>query len=177
MSIVKTLPKELESTTVIRFQDCDPYGHLNNARFIDYFLNAREDQVARDYDFHIFAHGDETGNGWVVSRSHIAYLFPARMTEIVRIRTRLIHLTENTILIEGLMLDEDAVRPKAITWMEFTYVSLQSGRPRTHAEDLQAFLGSVVIDEPLDPDGFNARALELVEEYRQRRTERRAAAD
>jgi acyl-CoA thioester hydrolase len=30
------LSKELESTAVIRFQDCDPFGHLNNARYIDY---------------------------------------------------------------------------------------------------------------------------------------------
>ena len=99
------------------------------------------------------------------------------MTETVRIRTRLIHLTENTILIEGLMLDEDAVRPKAIAWMEFTYVSLQSGRVRAHDEELQAFLQSVLVDEPLDPDAFNARVPELVEEYRQHRASRRAAAD
>ena len=30
----------------VRFQDCDPFGHLNNARYIDYFLNARQDQIA-----------------------------------------------------------------------------------------------------------------------------------
>ncbi len=33
--------KEPETQIVIRFQDCDPFGHLNNARYIDYFVNAR----------------------------------------------------------------------------------------------------------------------------------------
>ena len=30
-----------------RFSDCDPFGHLNNARYIDYFINAREDHLRR----------------------------------------------------------------------------------------------------------------------------------
>lgn len=178
MNTAQALPKELESTTVVRFQDCDPYGHLNNARFIDYFLNAREDQLARDYDFHIFAHGAESGNGWVVSRTHIAYLSPARMTEVVRIRTRLIHLTESAILVEGVMLDADARRIKAVAWMEFTYVSLQTGRVRPHADELQAFLASVAVGDPHNPDGFNARTQELADAFRQqRRADRQAAAD
>ena len=25
----------------VHFQDCDMLGHLNNARYLDYFLNAR----------------------------------------------------------------------------------------------------------------------------------------
>ena len=30
--------KTPESTRIVRFQDCDPYGHLNNAKYIDYLL-------------------------------------------------------------------------------------------------------------------------------------------
>ena len=50
-----TLPQELESTTHIRFQDCDPFGHLNNAQYLDYFMNAREDHLLANYAFDIFA--------------------------------------------------------------------------------------------------------------------------
>lgn len=49
MFAIKDPPKELESIAVARFQDCDPFSHLNNARYIDYFLNAREDQLALFY--------------------------------------------------------------------------------------------------------------------------------
>ena len=44
-SIENITPGILSSTAIIRFQDCDPYSHLNNGRYLDYFMNAREDQV------------------------------------------------------------------------------------------------------------------------------------
>lgn len=36
---------ETKSTAKIRFIDCDPIGHLNNSKYLDYMLNAREDHV------------------------------------------------------------------------------------------------------------------------------------
>ncbi|WP_192348725.1 hypothetical protein [Algoriphagus sp. Y33] len=41
--LISTFPVEKipESNSVIRFQDYDPFNHLNNARYIDYFINAR----------------------------------------------------------------------------------------------------------------------------------------
>jgi len=47
----KSYPKETETASVIRFQDCDPLGHLNNAKYFDYFFNAREDQVSKIYGY------------------------------------------------------------------------------------------------------------------------------
>ena len=35
----------------VRFADCDPMGHLYNARYLDYFMHAREDQLRENYDF------------------------------------------------------------------------------------------------------------------------------
>ena len=58
-------PTELESTAVIRFQDCDPFGHLNNARYIDYFLNARQDQIAAAYGLALYEPGAQPRKaGW-----------------------------------------------------------------------------------------------------------------
>jgi acyl-CoA thioester hydrolase len=36
-----SLEKVPESEALIRFPDCDPFNHLNNSRYIDYFINAR----------------------------------------------------------------------------------------------------------------------------------------
>jgi len=47
IDLSKTYPKLTESRAIIRFQDCDPLRHLNNAKYFDYFYNAREDQVAQ----------------------------------------------------------------------------------------------------------------------------------
>lgn len=49
----KEYPKETESRAVIRFQDCDPLKHLNNAKYFNYFFNSREDQVPKLYGVEI----------------------------------------------------------------------------------------------------------------------------
>src|SRR4051794_11593010 len=98
MNLTQPLATELQSTYRVRFQDCDPFGHLNNARYIDYFLNARDDQLVQYYDFHIFEHGKETNQNWVVTRSYMAYLYPALVNEQVVITTRLIHMSDSTLV-------------------------------------------------------------------------------
>ena len=60
MTTEQNLPKELESEVVARFQDCDPFGHLNNARYMDYLINAREDQLIHFYQINIYQHAEQT---------------------------------------------------------------------------------------------------------------------
>lgn len=159
----KTLVKEPESTALIRFQDCDPFGHLNNARYVDYFMDARQDQVAAHYGIQFF--GEDMQESWVVSKSQIAFLAPALLMERVLIRTRVIHVTERTMVVEGLMLTENGRRLKAVLWAEFTYVSLRTGRPATHSEELMELFRSLVIDGAYDYS-FEARIDYLRAQFR-----------
>ena len=168
MNLTQPLPTELQSQHTVRFQDCDPFGHLNNARYIDYFLNAREDQLIEHYDFHIFEHGKETNQNWVVTRSYLAYLYPALSNEKIIIVTRLIHMSESTLVVEAVMFDKDMKRPKSVGWAEFTYVSLASGRTTKHSDELMAFFQSVVVDGIYDADGFNRRVETVRREHRKR---------
>ena len=50
---MKELPNKLQSAVKIRFQDCDPFNHLNNAAYLNYFVNAREDQISKHYGIDI----------------------------------------------------------------------------------------------------------------------------
>jgi thioesterase III len=162
----RELAKELESTTVIRFQDCDPFQHLNNSLYIDYFMNAREDQLNQFYDFRIFEVFQETGHSWVVSKNQIAYLTPAVMLETILIRTKLIQMTENLLVVEGLMLDKTGQRLKAVTWLEFTFISLLNGRAAAHPSDFMSAFQSARVDGIFEPDGFNRRVDALKTQYR-----------
>jgi YbgC/YbaW family acyl-CoA thioester hydrolase len=166
--VEQTLPRELQSSAVVRFQDCDPFQHLNNARYLDYFLNAREDQLVKFYNFSIFEHSKTTNQGWVVTKTHIAYFYPAGIMESLVIKTRLIHMTESTLVIEGIMFDKDLKRPKSLVWMEFTYVSMLTGRTVSHADELMQLFTTVVDGDTYQPDGFNQRAETLKREYRKR---------
>jgi len=163
MESQSVLIKEPESLAVIRFQDCDPFGHLNNARYIDYFMNARMDHLAEHYGLSLIQEG--RNESWVVSKSQIAFVSPARMAERVRIRTRLINFAECNLVVEGLMLSEDAQRLKAALWIEFTYVSLASGRPVKHTDDLVALFRDVVIQGAYH-EGFDQRVTTLRSEFR-----------
>ncbi len=95
MQMLEALPRLLESAATIRFHDCDPFRHLNNARYIDYFMVAREDQLAQFYNFRIFDAAQLNNHGWVVTKTKIAYLAPAMMQEQVIIRTQLIHMSDS----------------------------------------------------------------------------------
>jgi len=68
----KTYPKITQSRAIIRFQDCDPFQHLNNTNYFNYFFNAREDQVGHLYDFNVSELYKEYHTGWVVYNHQIA---------------------------------------------------------------------------------------------------------
>jgi YbgC/YbaW family acyl-CoA thioester hydrolase len=125
---------DLKSTYTIRFNDCDPLGHLNNSRYIDYLLNAREDHLKAFYnvtlpEFH------RKGLAWVVRKHEIQYVRPAFYTEQVTIVSRLVELTQMHLVVEMLMLDERQQSLKAIMWTNFTCIDPQTGKRKDHTPE------------------------------------------
>ena len=177
MILNSSLPKVLESTAVVRFQDCDPFGHLNNARYVDYFMNARTDQLQAHYDFNIFRVGQEIGSNWVVSKTEIVFLLPALLMETVRIQTRLILATSRKLVIEGIMFDEGGQQIKAVAWVEFTFVSLANGRPASHTEELMQLFTAVQVHDIYGTATFDERVNQLRQVQRQKRREKAQAAN
>jgi YbgC/YbaW family acyl-CoA thioester hydrolase len=169
------LPKVLESAAVVRFQDCDPFGHLNNARYVDYFMNARTDQLQVDYDFNIFAVGQEIGSNWVVSKTEIAFLLPAMLMETVRIQTRLVWVTQRKLVVEGIMFDESGQQIKSVAWVEFTFVNLTNGRPASHTDELMQMFNAVQINHIYENTTFDERTTQLRQTQRQKRREHTVA--
>jgi acyl-CoA thioester hydrolase len=177
MVINRALSKVLESTAVVRFQDCDPFGHLNNARYVDYFMNARTDQLQEYYDFKIFAVGQEIGSNWVVSKTEIAFLLPAMLMETVRIQTRLIWATQRKLVVEGIMFDESGQQMKSVAWVEFTFVNLANGRPASHTEELMELFQAVQVNDIYENSTFDERIAQLRQAQRQKRREQAAVAN
>lgn len=156
-----------ESVVIARFSDCDPFGHLNNARYIDYFLNVREDHLAQHYDLHLYAHTQQHQAGWVVTHTEISYLRPVKVVEEVVIRTCLVNFSDSLLTVEGAFLDKDSRKLKALCWMQFTYVDLQTGRTTEHTDDLKRLFSSVQIA----PEVFEGGFLMRVEGLRKNTTE------
>lgn len=150
-------PKEPESKVAVRFQDCDPFGHLNNAKYLEYFINAREDHLVQAYGFDLYAKARETKCNWVVTRHQIAYLAPALYGEEVLIKTSLRRYTDQSVLMEGRMYDAAGTRLKSLLWTDFTYVLLATGRTAKHPHAILEFLGGILFSEEGFPQEFSAR--------------------
>lgn len=133
---MNVLEKSPESTLKIRFPDCDPFNHLNNSRYIDYMINAREDQLLSYYDFDLYKLAMEKGIGWVVVQNQIAYATPATLMETVTIQTRLISSEEKSLLFEAAMWNEDKTILKAVLWSKLVHFNLKTKKSELHSRDL-----------------------------------------
>lgn len=128
--------KTWESKTLIRFPDCDPFNHLNNARYIDYFINAREDHLMSNLSFNVYEFAAKTGKSWFVSKNQVAYLKPAFLMETVAIDSTLIRLGERDLLVEMRMWNEKKEKLKSVLWISFVHVDMKTQKPEKHSQDL-----------------------------------------
>jgi acyl-CoA thioester hydrolase len=144
---MNTLPKILETTSVVRFQHCDPFNHLNNAEYLNYMVNAREDQLIKFYDIDIYKMGREQGKSWVVGSNQIAYLRPAYTMETIVIQTQMLAYNETSILVEIRMYNVDKTQLKAIMWSNYVHFNLLKQRRETHSEEFMALFASVMHPE------------------------------
>src|SRR5258708_38522361 len=99
----------------VRFSDCDLFGHLNNARYIDYFLNAREDHLKDHYDIDLKNFYGQS-LAWLVGSHEILYRKPALYNEQVFISSSLIKVSDDLLLLEMIMMDEKQTHLKSILW-------------------------------------------------------------
>jgi thioesterase III len=162
MQEATSIAKQLDSKARIRFEDCDPFGHLNNGRYIDYFMNAREDQLRDNYQLDIYAHMQQTGNVWVVASSQVAYLQEVKMNEEVIIRTNLRWFTESDLFMEGMMLDPETDRVKAVVWLRFAYLNVRKAVKASHEPQLmELFRAAAVMGNGKPDQYFEQRVKEL----------------
>lgn len=143
----KTYPTETESRVIIRFQDCDPLQHLNNAKYFDYYFNAREDQVAKLYGFDPGQLFSELKSSWVVYQHQISYIRPALVSEWVRIMSRIISVEEDTIVTEFYMTDVTRTQLKNVLWVTLKYVSVETGKRIPHHEPVKELLETIRVPD------------------------------
>jgi YbgC/YbaW family acyl-CoA thioester hydrolase len=125
-----------QSKVIIRFSDCDPFNHLNNARYIAYFINAREDHIMANLNFNIYQYAAENGFGWVVSKNQIAYLRPAFLMETVIIESTLLKAGEREVFVEMKMWNESKTKLKSVLWSNFVHINMKTQRPENHPQNL-----------------------------------------
>ncbi len=149
------MDKVLTSEALIRFSDCDPMGHLNNMRYLDYFLNAREDHLKKYADFDIYAHVKKTGQIWVMFQNKITYLKPVFYNNLVTISSRIIGFSKKSIKVEMQMKDAHTRDLKCVLWMIAVYFDTQRNQSAEHQPEIEAMLQRFL--SPVEQQTFDER--------------------
>lgn len=139
------MEKEPKSKIRIRFTDCDPFGHLNNTRYLYYLLNAREDHLIDHYDLDMMKLAKTQGVSWVVGKTEILYKEAASINEEVIIQSRLIDAADKWVKVEIVMMNLDQTSIKSIMWGNFVHVDMKTQRPTSHSDNLQELFNQVLI--------------------------------
>lgn len=134
--------KNPNSVYKIRFSDCDLFGHLNNARYIDYFMNAREDHLKDEYNLTLTEYYQK-GISWVVTGHEIAYLRSAIYDEMVNIETTLLLAESDSLYVELIMTDEAKSHLKAVMRTKFTPINPKTGKREPHTAEFMKFAKSI----------------------------------
>lgn len=128
------MEKEFSSTFKIRFADCDPIGHLNNVKYLEYMLNAREDHVEQNYGFTYEQYTRETGCTWVTIQNEIAYLKEVRYNSTVEITSKTIAINNMTSVVELLMKDENGI-VHAVFWLTVIYFNMKTRKAEMMSDE------------------------------------------
>jgi len=160
MNQAMSVEKHPHTQVLVRFQDCDPLGHLNNGKYIDYFMNAREDHLREYYDLDIYEITKSMGMGWVVTQNQIAYLKPAVLNEKVIIESMLIHFEKHSVIVELKMWNEKKTHLKSVLWSKFVSIDVRNGKKISIPREFYV-LEEILVDVSVEK-GFDHRVAQLM---------------
>lgn len=153
------MQKEISNLSRIRFSDCDPIGHLNNVKYLDYMLNAREDHVESGYGFTYEEYTRKTGCTWITIQNEIAYLKEVRYNARVMISSKTIEVGDRISKVEILMKSEDGETIHAVLWLTVIYFNMKTRKSDVHPEDTKRLFERFLVI--LEEKDFKERTVAL----------------
>jgi acyl-CoA thioester hydrolase len=130
----------------IRWSDMDAFGHVNNARFLTLFEEARTELIAR-----IAAQEGLSGlmSGVVIARHEIDYLRPIDyQPDPVRIDTWVVEVRNVSFTVGYEMFDHDGGEVVARAQTKMVPYDLSAGRPRRLNPVEKTFLEAWLLTAP-----------------------------
>ena len=149
------MQKEISSESRIRFSDCDPSGHLNNVKYLEYMLNAREDHVESGYGFTYEEYTRKTGCTWITIQNEIAYLKEVRYNAKVLISSKTIEVGDRLSKVEILMKSADGKTIHSVLWMSVIYFNMKTRKSEVHPVDTKRLFERFLVD--LEEKDFKSR--------------------
>ncbi len=109
----------------VRGYHCDFFGHVNNARYLEFLEEARWEYLEKGLDLDDWK---RRGLGFVVAGINIKYRRPAGFNVMLEVRSRMTSLGERSGVIhqDVVMIPEDSLVASAD--VSFAVVDLETGR-------------------------------------------------
>ena len=119
----------------VRPDDIDMNQHVHNAKYFDYVLAARYDQMERCYGMSMETFL-ERGYSWVVRASYMEHKRPLRIGDIANVETRVDEMHNRGVKVIFEIKKEADNKTVAKGWLDYIMVSMESGRPQTIPDDI-----------------------------------------
>lgn len=156
---------EYNTQMKVRFSDCDPIGHLNNVKYLEYMMNAREDHVTENYGFTYEEIIRKYGCTWIAVQNQLAYLKEVRPNKIVNISSKVIEISERTTVVELLMKDAKNEVIHAALWVTAIFFDMKLRRAAPHTPEVIQLLDGQLVEIP--EKSFEERVKNLRKENKQ----------
>ena len=123
----------------VRFRDCDPMGHVNNAVYLTYLEQARfaHWRAVWGFNFEGFPAGTP---GVILARAEIDYRIPARYGDTLEIRIGLERIGRTSFAYAYQVLDQEGRTVADARSVQVMY-DYAVGRPAPLSDELKARLG------------------------------------
>lgn len=126
---MKLNTNKYESELQVRPDDIDMFQHVHSAKYIDYVLAARYDQMARCYGMPM-EEFMQNGLGWVIASTYMEYKRPLKMGDYFIVRTQLVQFEKHTAKVEFEILKKEGLKLSCNGYFNYTMIDMETGRAK-----------------------------------------------
>jgi len=119
----------------VRPDDIDMNNHVHNAKYLDYVLTARYEQMINNYNMSM-QEFIEKGFNWVVSAVHIDWKRAVNLNDIAVVKTQMDSISGAQCRVNFWIENKETRKLVSDGYFIYTMVSIKSGRPARITEDI-----------------------------------------
>lgn len=119
----------------VRPDDIDMNNHVHNAKYLDYVLTARYEQMTNNYNMSM-REFIEKGFNWVVSAVHIDWKRALNLDDIAIVKTQMDSISGAQCRVNFWIENKETKKLVSDGYFLYTMVSIKTGRPARITEDI-----------------------------------------
>ncbi len=116
-----------ETELMVRPDDIDMFQHVHSAKYIDYVLAARYDQMNRCYGNPMHEYLDK-GLGWVVNSCTIHFKRALKLGDTMRVQTQLVSAHATGVRVDFFILNKTTGKLCSDGHFDYTLIDIKTGR-------------------------------------------------